>query len=135
MAGHDLDHQFPGPGPQPVPAPAPHRRIAAPDAGRAGWMLRGTCRSENPELFFPIAAAGPALSSRWSRWPSPATGDVITGAWLEFTELAARAPQRRRDHAGQPHGVGAPRATGAADIPGSRCPGLFRGHPTWRATP
>ena len=30
------------------------------------------------------------MSSRWSRWPSPATGDVITGAWLERTGVAGR---------------------------------------------
>jgi WhiB family transcriptional regulator, redox-sensing transcriptional regulator len=26
-----------------------------------GWMPRGACHGEDPELFFPIAAAGPAL--------------------------------------------------------------------------
>lgn len=27
-----------------------------------GWMPGGACRGEDPELFFPIAAAGPALA-------------------------------------------------------------------------
>ena len=69
MAGYDPDHQIAGLGPQPVPGPASHPRhgagIAALHAARAGspgWMSRGARRGEDPELFFPIAAAGPALA-------------------------------------------------------------------------
>jgi WhiB family redox-sensing transcriptional regulator len=28
----------------------------------AGWLPRGACQGEDPELFFPIAATGPALA-------------------------------------------------------------------------
>jgi WhiB family transcriptional regulator, redox-sensing transcriptional regulator len=31
-------------------------------AGSPGWMSHGACRSEDPELFFPVAVAGPALA-------------------------------------------------------------------------
>jgi WhiB family transcriptional regulator, redox-sensing transcriptional regulator len=30
--------------------------------GSPGWMPRGACQGEDPDLFFPIAAAGPALA-------------------------------------------------------------------------
>ena len=31
-------------------------------AGSLGWMSRGACRAEDPEIFFPTAAAGPVLA-------------------------------------------------------------------------
>ena len=31
-------------------------------AGSLSWMSRGACQAEDPELFFPIAAQGPAVS-------------------------------------------------------------------------
>ena len=36
--------------------------VAARNAvGSLGWMSRGACQGEDPELFFPIAATGPAV--------------------------------------------------------------------------
>src|ERR1700722_4896965 len=95
--------------------PAPPDRRAG--CRSAGWMLRGACRSEDRELFFPIAAAGAPLSSRWARWLSPAAGVVITGAWLERPGVAARrgASAMPRSHRATVW-AGAPRAAGAADI-------------------
>ena len=64
MAEPDLDYQFTGPSSQTAAAPAPlHRRrprLAALPMDRTRWMLRGACLREDPELFFPISASGPA---------------------------------------------------------------------------
>jgi len=51
----------------PVLAPcALPKRLVMPSSefadGSPGWMPRGACRGEDPELFFPVTAAGPALA-------------------------------------------------------------------------
>jgi len=68
MAEYDQDHQVAVPGPEPVSSLAFRRRpgaripvLYAVRAGSLGWMSYGACRSEDPELFFPISASGPAL--------------------------------------------------------------------------
>jgi hypothetical protein len=43
MAGHDLDHQFPGPGPQPVSALAPPAETAQGSPRRMQIALAGCC--------------------------------------------------------------------------------------------
>jgi WhiB family transcriptional regulator, redox-sensing transcriptional regulator len=64
MAEPDLDYQFTVPRSQTAAAPGPLRRrrprLAAPPVDRTHWMLRGACLREDPELFFPISAWGPA---------------------------------------------------------------------------
>jgi WhiB family transcriptional regulator, redox-sensing transcriptional regulator len=44
-----------------VTMPAGPRGTARPSVAFCGWMSRGACLGEDPELFFPIAAKGPAL--------------------------------------------------------------------------
>jgi WhiB family redox-sensing transcriptional regulator len=64
MAEPDLDYQFTVPRSQTAAAPGPlprrRPRLAAPPVDRTHWMLRGACLREDPELFFPISAWGPA---------------------------------------------------------------------------
>ncbi len=64
MAEPDLDYQFTGPSSPTAAAPYPLRRrgprLAALPVDRTRWMLGGACLREDPELFFPISALGPA---------------------------------------------------------------------------
>jgi WhiB family redox-sensing transcriptional regulator len=64
MAEPDFDYEFTGPSSSTAAVPDPLRRrgprLTAPPVDRTHWMLRGACLREDPELFFPISAAGPA---------------------------------------------------------------------------
>jgi WhiB family redox-sensing transcriptional regulator len=42
---------------------SPARVVMIPEArtDSAGWMARGACQAEDPELFFPITLTGPAV--------------------------------------------------------------------------
>jgi WhiB family redox-sensing transcriptional regulator len=45
------------------PAPSSPARAVIPEARAEsdGWMARGACQAEDPELFFPITMTGPAI--------------------------------------------------------------------------
>jgi WhiB family redox-sensing transcriptional regulator len=44
-----------------IAIPASLAERLGPRYAACGWMSRGACQGEDPELFFPIAAEGPAL--------------------------------------------------------------------------
>ena len=90
-----------------------------------GWMPRGACQGEDPELFFPIAAAGPALAQVIAAKAvcfrcavraaclsyALATGQAgIWGGTTQEERHAMRPSARAREHSARP---GSPRA--AAD--------------------
>jgi hypothetical protein len=64
MAEPDLNYVSTGPPSQMTAAHGSHRRpsprIAALGTDQTRWMLGGACRHEDPELFLPISASGPA---------------------------------------------------------------------------
>jgi WhiB family redox-sensing transcriptional regulator len=50
--------------PFPAPALTLRRLVMLPSdacTGSPGWMSRGACQDQDPELFFPVADTGPAL--------------------------------------------------------------------------
>jgi WhiB family transcriptional regulator, redox-sensing transcriptional regulator len=84
-----------------------------------GWMPQGACRGEDPELFFPIAAVGPALTQVFAakavcfrcavraRCLSYALATRQAGIWGGTTQeerLAMRRPSGfpARQHAASP---------------------------------
>jgi WhiB family redox-sensing transcriptional regulator len=52
-------------------------------AGFSRWVSRGACRGEDPELFFPIAAQGPALD-QVSAAKAVCRGCAVNAACLSF---------------------------------------------------
>jgi WhiB family redox-sensing transcriptional regulator len=94
------------------------------------WLFRAACRTEEPELFFPVGTSGPALAqtarakSVCRRCPvmiqcrmwAVTTGQVA-GVWGGTSEDERRAI-RRRDHVdlllprGLPAALPQPRRTG-----------------------
>jgi WhiB family redox-sensing transcriptional regulator len=104
--------------------------------GSLGWMSRGACQRADPELFFPVAAAGPALQQAEAAKAvcgrcavrasclAYALETVQDGIWGGTTSEERRVrtvPARR--------GGSRPGLTGLSDLPGrSRsAPGSPRG--------
>jgi WhiB family redox-sensing transcriptional regulator len=78
-------------------------------AGEDGWAAKGACRHSDPELFFPVAASGPALGelarARQVCAGCPVRGQCLDyaletgqdfGVWGGLTEDERRAIRRRR---------------------------------------
>jgi WhiB family transcriptional regulator, redox-sensing transcriptional regulator len=93
---------------------------------RLGWLALGACRDEDPDLFFPIGSAGPAIAQVAAAKAVCARCDVRAaclrfalekeqdhGVWGGMTEDERRAIRRaRRDHPEQlqsrSHGAASP---------------------------
>ena len=78
-----------------------------------GWMPRGACRGEDPELFFPVAAAGPALAQVIRR-----KGRVLPVRGTRRVPVL-RPGYRAGRHLGRNHPGGTPRHA-AVSQPGTR---------------
>ena len=61
--------------------------------GFRGWMPRGACRGEDPELFFPIAAVGPALAQVFTA-KAVCFGCAVRTACLSYALTTGQAPNR-----------------------------------------
>ena len=97
-----------------------------------GWMPGGACRGEDPELFFPVTAAGPALAQAFAAKAvcfrcavraaclsyALATGQV--GIWGGTTEEERHAMRRSAGLRAREH----------SSIPGSRRAATHRGNPS-----
>ncbi len=96
--------------------------------GSPGWMPRGACRGEDPELFFPVAAAGPALAQVFAAKAvclrcavraaclsyALATGQA--GIWGGTTQEERHAMRRSSGSPARGHGA-SPVSPGAAPRP------------------
>jgi WhiB family transcriptional regulator, redox-sensing transcriptional regulator len=58
--------------------------------GTPGWMPRGACRGEDPELFFPVTAAGPALAQVLAA-KAVCFGCAVRAACLSFALATGQA--------------------------------------------
>jgi WhiB family transcriptional regulator, redox-sensing transcriptional regulator len=58
--------------------------------GSPGWMPRGACRGEDPELFFPVTAAGPALAQVFAA-KAVCFGCVVRAACLSYALASGQA--------------------------------------------
>jgi WhiB family redox-sensing transcriptional regulator len=58
--------------------------------GSPGWMPRGACQGEDPELLFPIAAAGPALAQVFAA-KAVCFCCVVRATWLSYALATGQA--------------------------------------------
>jgi WhiB family redox-sensing transcriptional regulator len=94
--------------------------------GSPGWMSWGACQAEDPELFFPIAASGPALTQVFAakavcfrctvraRCLSYALATRQAGIWGGTTQEERHAMRRSSGLRARQHNV-SPGAAGLAE--------------------
>jgi WhiB family transcriptional regulator, redox-sensing transcriptional regulator len=99
-------------------------------SGRSlGWMPRGACQGEDPELFFPVAAAGPALQQVVAAKAvcfrcavraaclSYALATAQAGIWGGTTQDERHAMRRSYGFPARQHGAGPGAAEGRRATP------------------
>jgi len=98
---------------------------------RAAWWSRAACSTADPERFFPISAAGPALRQvahakaicarcpiRQACLDYALSAGAIQGVWGGTTEVERRTLRRRRRRARR-----APQSTPQEQVAGARLAG------------